>query len=87
MHININCLDYESIILEVSSSMSIMDIKNQISLETGIMYNNQKLIFNKKLIEDNTIIGDLNINEGANFDLVIALQGGSFYWYNNPLIY
>ena len=77
MHINIICINNESMTLEVSPCMSIIDIKNLISLETGVMCNDQKLIINKKLIEDNTIIGDLNINEGANFDLVIALHGGS----------
>merc|ERR1739845_193454 len=73
----INCLENEPLTLSISNDMSILDIKNLIALETGIMCNNQKLIMNKKLLLGNENISELEMIEGSNIDLIVGIQGGA----------
>ena len=76
MHIVIKTSE-NPIKIEATSEMSIMDIRNEIASVTGIMCNNQKLILSGKLIEDNMTLGDLNIVDGSEIDLIAGLKGGA----------
>ncbi|CAJ2652959.1 unnamed protein product [Trifolium pratense] len=78
MQIFIKMLDHRLLPLEVKSSNTIGDVKQKIFEKEGIPYNDQRLIFSFKQLEDSRYgqtLADHNIKENSTIYLVLRLMG------------
>ncbi|KAF8539807.1 polyubiquitin, partial [Trichophaea hybrida] len=65
----------KSIILDVSPSSTIEDIKYQYQQLLGIPYGSQRLYFAKEQLEDHKTLRDYNISENATIHCTMRLTG------------
>ncbi|CAJ2652960.1 unnamed protein product [Trifolium pratense] len=76
MHIFIKMLDNRLLPLEVKSSNTIGDVKQKIFEKKGIPYNDQRLIFSFKRLQDSgQTLADHNIKENSTIYLVLRVIG------------
>merc|ERR1712178_532695 len=77
MQIYIKTLTGKTLTMDIEEETTVQDVKVHISLMEGVMYTNQKLIFGGKLINDQDLLKDLNIQDNSTIDLVVTLKGGA----------
>ena len=63
--------------LDVEKESTIEDIKCQMEELEGITYEDQRLLFNNKEVEDQSTLESLEVTEGMNFDMNLKLLGGA----------
>merc|ERR1712080_407093 len=77
MQVYIKTLTGKTVTLELEADMTVAEIKDQICMEEGIKFAQQKLTFGGKLLEDKMTVEELNLVEGQTVDLLICMQGGT----------
>jgi ubiquitin len=65
----------QTITLDVADSDKISDIKKKITSKQQIPWDQQRLIFSGKELEDNTDVSSYDISKGDTLHLVIRLKG------------
>eukprot|EP01080_Neovahlkampfia_damariscottae_P004452 gene4452-7827_t len=64
----------QTLTLDVTDSDKIVDLKKKIQAKQQIPYDQQRLIFSGKELEDNKSVGDYNISKENTLHLVIRLK-------------
>merc|ERR1712084_9211 len=77
MQFFVKTLTGNTITIEAELDFTVADVKNQISLEEGIQFAQQKLIVGGKVLEDSNTLAELGVQEDSTIDLVINMQGGT----------
>ncbi len=72
----VKTLTGQTITLDVSDTDKIKDIKNKIQSKQQIPWEQQRLIFSGKELDDEKNILDYDIDKGSTLHLVIRLKGG-----------
>ena len=62
--------------VDVENSDTIENLKNKIQEKEGIPPDQQRIIYDEKLLEDNKTMDDYKINDGCILWMVIRLRGG-----------
>merc|ERR1712039_163464 len=75
MQVFIKTLTGTTITIDISTDFTISDIKAQIAAETGIQFNQQKLIVGGKVFDEESDISELT--EGSTVDLIVNMAGGA----------
>ena len=60
--------------LDVDSSDTIFNIKSKIFNQEGIPTDQQRLIFNGKMLNDHQTLGEYNIGEGSQLEMALRLK-------------
>jgi ribosomal protein L40E len=77
MRFFVKTLTGKTITVEAEEDWTVADVKDQICLEEGVLFAQQKLIVGGKLLEDSTELAELEIMEDSTVDLVVTLCGGA----------
>merc|ERR1711976_179720 len=77
MQFYVKTLTGKTITIEDDGDKTVACVKNQICLEEGVQFHQQKLILAGKLLEDDMNLSNLEIAENAVVDLVINVAGGA----------
>jgi ubiquitin len=72
----VKTLTGQTITLDVSDTDKIGDIKKKIQAKQQIPWDQQRLIFSGKELEDNKQVQDYDIDKASTLHLVIRLKGG-----------
>jgi ubiquitin len=64
----------QTLTLDVTDSDKIVDLKKKIQAKQQIPYDQQRLIFSGKELEDDKSVGDYNISKENTLHLVIRLK-------------
>jgi hypothetical protein len=75
MRFFVKTLTGKTITVEAEEDWTVADVKDQICLEEGVLFAQQKLIVGGKLLEDSTELAELEIMEDSTVDLVVTLCG------------
>jgi len=76
MQIFVKTLTGQTLTLDVTDSDKIVDLKKKIQAKQQIPFDQQRLIFSGKELEDTKSVGDYNIDKMNTLHLVIRLKGG-----------
>ena len=77
MQIIVKTLRGIPVILEVDPDDTIDKVKEMIQDKKGIPVDEQRLIFDERLLEDGHTLADYNIQQECEMTLVLKLSGGS----------
>lgn len=77
MKIKIKTLMGKDVEIDIDNGATILDLKKSIELKEGISVEQQKLVYNGRLIENNgDLLKDVNLQNRSVVHMVIALRGG-----------
>ncbi|EAN32428.1 Ubiquitin family protein [Theileria parva strain Muguga] len=76
LNISVQTMQGKTIQLQVSQNETVLDLKNKLEKEQTIPVDQQRLIFDGKLLENGKTISDYGIKENAVIQLVLRLRGG-----------
>jgi hypothetical protein len=77
MQIFVNDLEGKTLTLDVTPSLPIYSVKDQISHRQGIPTGEQRLVFAGKLLSDYHSLRDYNIQRESTVHLALSLRGGA----------
>uniref|UniRef100_A0A3B0NC52 Ubiquitin,putative n=1 Tax=Theileria annulata TaxID=5874 RepID=A0A3B0NC52_THEAN len=76
LNISVQTMQGKRIQLQVSQNETVLDLKNKLEKEQTIPVDQQRLIFDGKLLENGKTIADYGIKDNAVLQLVLRLRGG-----------
>ncbi|WUR02342.1 ubiquitin [Vairimorpha necatrix] len=77
MKINVKTLSGEDLEIDIDLGATVLDLKKCIELKAGISVEQQRLVYNGKLIESNgDLLKDQNLQNRSVVHMVIAYRGG-----------
>merc|ERR1712166_89535 len=77
MQLFVNCPEGETFTIDAESDWTVSDLKDQITLETGLQYNAQNLIVGGKVLAEKIELADFGLENESSIELLINLQGGA----------
>ena len=77
MKIFVRSIDSRMLCLDVEKSTTIEDIKEQMEELEGIAFEDQRMLFNCKDLEDQSTLESLEVTEGMNLEMSLKLLGGA----------
>ncbi|KAF5140633.1 ubiquitin [Vairimorpha ceranae] len=77
MNIKIKTLLGKDLDIEIDSGATVLDLKRSIELKEGIAVEQQKLVYNGRLLDNNAdLLKNQNLQNRSVVHMVIALRGG-----------
>ncbi|AFZ79025.1 ubiquitin family member protein [Theileria equi strain WA] len=76
MRISIETMTGKSVQIEATENETVLDVKKKLSEKQNIPLEQQRMIYNGKLLEDNKTLAEYNIKNNAVIQLVLRLRGG-----------
>lgn len=79
--IEITCktLTGAKIVIHIDETKNVLNLKQYIYKKTDIMLDDQRLVYNGKILDDVMPINSYNIKNGESINLVCRLRGGMFH--------
>ena len=77
MQLIINAPEGNTFTIEAESNWTISDLKSEICLETGLLFNQQNLILGGKVLSEKTELADFGLENDSNIELLVNLKGGA----------
>lgn len=75
MKIKIKTLSNKITEININNNYFIRTIKNRLQEMEGIEPDQQEIIFNNKILDDNTLINTLELNSNSILQLILAIRG------------